>query len=203
LGKAQGNRNVIQPQDLTPLLAPLAALQRLLARFDNQGIIIGGVAASLLGRPRLTADVDALLLLSIEELSPLMEVAAQEGFVPRIADAQDFARRHRVLLLRHQESGINVDISLGLLPFEVEAVERGTVYQVGPLTIRLPTPEDLIVFKAVAHRPKDLLDIQAIIESHPDLDRRHIERWVREFAQILEMPEVWDDIAPWLQLPDG
>ena len=51
---------MIQPQDLTPLLASLAALQRLLARFGNQGIIIGGVAASLLGRPRLTADVDTV-----------------------------------------------------------------------------------------------------------------------------------------------
>ena len=46
-----------QSQDITPLLAPLAALQRLLARFDNQGIVIGGVAVSLLGKPRLTADV--------------------------------------------------------------------------------------------------------------------------------------------------
>lgn len=193
---------MIPSQDLTSLLAPLTALQRLMARFDNQGIIIGGIAASLLGRPRLTADVDAMLLLSIEELPLLMEVAAQEGLVPRITDAQDFARRHRVLLLRHQESGINVDISLGLLPFEIEAVERSIVYQVGPLAIRLPTPEDLIIFKAIAHRPQDLLDIQAILESHPNLDRKRIERWVREFAQLLEMPEVWDDIAPWLQLPD-
>ena len=173
-----------------------------MARLDNQGIIIGGIAASLLGRPRLTADVDALLLLSIDELPFLIEVAAQEGLVPRITDAQDFARRHRVLLLRHQESGINVDISLGLLPFEIEAVERSTTYQIGPLTIRLPTPEDLIIFKAVAHRPKDLLDIQAIIEGHPNLDRKRIERWVREFARLLEMPEVWDNIAPWLQQPD-
>lgn len=193
---------MIPSQDLTSLLAPLTALQRLMARFDNQGIIIGGIAASLLGRPRLTADVDAMLLLSIEELPLLMEVAAQEGLVPRITDAQDFARRHRVLLLRHQESGINVDISLGLLPFEIEAVERSIFYQVGPLAIRLPTPEDLIIFKAIAHRPQDLLDIQAILESHPHLDRKRIERWVREFAQLLEMPEVWDDIAPWLQLPD-
>lgn len=190
-----------QSQDLTPLLAPLAAVQRLLARFDNRGIIIGGVAASLLGKPRLTADVDAVLLLSIEELPLLIEMAGQEGLVPRITEAQDFARRHRVLLLRHQESGINVDISLGLLPVEIEAVERSTVYRVGPLAIRLPTPEDLIIFKAVAHRPKDLLDIQAIIESHIDLDGERIECWVREFARLLEMPEVWDDIAPWLQQP--
>jgi len=192
----------MRPRDLLPLLAPLAALQRLLARFDDRGIIIGGVAASLLGKPRLTADVDAMLLLSIEDLPRLMEVAAQEGLVPRITNAQDFARCHRVLLLRHQESGINVDISLGLLPFEVEAVERSTVHQIGSLAIRLPTPEDLIIFKAVAHRPKDLLDIQALVESHPDLDRSHIERWVCEFARLLEMPEVWDDIAPWLRLPD-
>lgn len=37
----------------------MAALQRLLARFGGRGIAMGGVAASLLGRPRLTADVNA------------------------------------------------------------------------------------------------------------------------------------------------
>ena len=58
--------------------------------------------------------------------------------------------------------------------------------------------EDLIIFKAVAHRPKDLMDIQALIESHLDLDRERVRRWVREFAQALEMPELWDDIASWL-----
>jgi hypothetical protein len=192
---------VTQPQDLTSLLPPLTALQRLLARFDDQGIVIGGVAASLLGKPRLTADVDAVLLLSVEDLPRLIKAAEQEGLVPRIADAQDFARRNRVLLLRHEASGINVDISLGMLPLEVEAVERSQVRQIGALAIRLPTPEDLIIFKAVAHRPKDLLDIQALIETNPGLDRERIERWVRDFAQLLEMPELWEDIAPWLQPP--
>jgi len=173
-------------------------LQRLLKRFDDRGVIIGGVAASILGKPRLTADVDVMLLLSIKDLPRLTEAAIEEGLVPRITGAQEFARRNRVLLLRHQDSGINVDISLGVLPLEVEAVERSTVYQIGSLAIRLPTPEDLIIFKAVAHRPKDLLDIQALIESNPDLDKERIERWAREFAQLLEMPEIWKDIAPWL-----
>lgn len=50
--------------DMIPFLAPLAALQRLLDRFGNQGIVIGGIATSLLARPRLTADVDALFLIS-------------------------------------------------------------------------------------------------------------------------------------------
>jgi hypothetical protein len=180
------------------LASPLAAVQRLLARFDDRGIVIGGIAASLLGKPRLTADIDAVILLSVDGLPNLIKAAAQEGLEPRMTDAKEFARRNRVLLLRHGESGVNVDISLGMLPFEVEAVERSVAYKIGALTVRLPTPEDLIILKAVAHRPKDLLDIQAIIETQPELDKARIERWAREFAQALEMPELWDDIAGWL-----
>ena len=197
MGKAKGSSDVT-PEEIASLLAPIAALQRLLARFDDRGIVIGGVAASLLGKPRLTADVDAVILLSVDDLPRLIQAARDEGLVPRIADAEKFAARNRVLLLRHEASDINIDISLGILPFEIEAVERSVVYQVGPLNIRLPTPEDLIIFKAVAHRPKDLLDIQAIIVSHPSLDRERIKYWVGEFVKVLEMPELWNDIAIWL-----
>lgn len=49
------------------LLAPaLESVQHLIERLDEQGIIIGGVAVSLLGRPRLTADVDAIMLIDTD-----------------------------------------------------------------------------------------------------------------------------------------
>ena len=185
--------------EIAPLHSPLAAVQRLLERFGNQGVIIGGVAASMLGAPRLTADVDAVLLLSVDRLPELLETANELGLVPRIADAEQFARRNRVVLLRHEESGVSVDVSLGMLPFEEEVVARSRVYQIGDIELRLPTPEDLIVLKAVAHRPKDLLDIAEIFRSHPDLDRARIEGWVREFGAALEMPELWEDIASLLR----
>lgn len=180
---------------LASLAPALSAVHTLLAHFDNQGMVIGGVAASLLGTPRLTADVDAVILLSVADLPRLLAASAQCGLAPRLPHAEDFARKRRVLLLRHQASGVNVDISLGILPFEVEAVERSALHRVGRLSVRLPTPEDLIILKAVAHRPQDLLDIQSLIETHPDLDRDRIRNWVQEFSQVLEMPELWDDIA--------
>lgn len=182
-----------------PYLAPLAAVQRLLARFNDKGMIIGGIASSLLGSPRLTADIDALILLSTEMLPELIAAAEQEGLVARLQGAEEFARRHRVLLLRHSESSIDVDLTLGLLPFEVEAVERSQVHQIAGVSLRLPTPEDLIVLKSVAHRPQDLLDIQALIEANANLDRGRIKRWVGEFARALDMPELWEDIAEWLR----
>lgn len=182
---------------LAPFLKPLAALQSLIDQLDGQGVIIGGIAASLLGKARLTVDLDAMVLVSTQDLSRLLALAQQEGLLPRIREAEEFARKNRVLLLTHSETGIPVDVSLGVLPFEVEAVERSRLHRVGRLLLRLPSAEDLIIFKAVAHRPQDLLDIQAILENHPRLDEARVRRWVLEFAKALEMPELWQDIADW------
>ncbi len=62
MGKAKKPIKHPELTGLAPLLEPLAALQRLLTQFDNQGVIIGGIAASLLGQPRFTADLDAVIL---------------------------------------------------------------------------------------------------------------------------------------------
>ena len=96
---------------------------------------------------------------------------------------------------RHTATNVEVDIALGVLPFELETVERSRLHQIGELELRLPTPEDLIIQKAVAHRPKDFVDIAAIIASQPHLDWTRIRYWVQQFAEVLEMPELWRDVA--------
>lgn len=172
---------------------------RLLSCFGHKGVVIGGIAVSLLGEARFTEDLDAMVLLSIDEIPHFLAVAKKEGIEPRIPQAEAFARRNRVLLLRHIPSQTDIDVSLGMLPFEEEMVERSVIHEIDKaLQIRLPTPEDLIIMKAIAHRPKDLLDIQGIIQSRPDLDRERIQDWVIQFADFLEMPELWEDIAGWL-----
>ncbi|GAG97323.1 unnamed protein product, partial [marine sediment metagenome] len=114
------------------------------------------------------------ILLSVDDLPELIDATSEQGIEPHIADAEAFAQKHRVLLLQHQASGTNIDISLGILPFETEIVSRSQTLNVGGINLRLPTPEDLIILKAVAHRPQDLMDIQAIAASQPDLDKGRI-----------------------------
>lgn len=106
------------------VLVALAAVQRLINRLENRGVIIGGAAANLLGSPRFTADVDAMVMASIDEIPDLLNAARLEGLTPRIDDVVTFARRSRVLLLRHDPSDTNIDISLGVLPFEAEMIGR-------------------------------------------------------------------------------
>jgi hypothetical protein len=158
-------------------------------------MLIGGVAASILGRPRMTRDVDALVWIAHErEWKVFLAGARAQGLAPRIEDALAFAVRSRVLLLRHVPSGIDVDISLAGLPFEEEAIARAVPVKLGRISVPLPRPEDLIVMKAVAHRPRDAADIEGILDAHPDIDRAYARRWVGEFASALEAPELVTDL---------
>jgi hypothetical protein len=182
------------PESLQTFVEPLAALQHLLDRFHEQGVIIGGIATGFLGKPRFTVDLDAMVLASTRDIPHILEMAKEEGIEPRTDKVMEFAKKSRVLLLRHATSGASIDISLGVLPFEEEVIARSRVYDAGILSVRLPTPEDLIIMKAVAHRPQDLIDIQTVIDSHPDLDVDRIKHWVKSFADILETPSLWTDI---------
>jgi predicted nucleotidyltransferase len=181
-------------KSLEPFRATIEALNRLLHEFNQRGVIIGGVAVGLLGKPRYTADVDAMFLLSIKDISKFLQLASTENIIPRVQNAEEFARKNRVLLLKHEPTNTDIDISLGVLPFEEEMVERGETKTFANLSVRLPTPEDLIIMKAIAHRPKDFEDIRTLVDKYPDLDQVRIEQWVRDFAEALETPELWGHI---------
>jgi len=181
-------------KSLEPFRATIESLNRLLHKFNQRGVIIGGVAVGLLGKPRYTADVDAMFLLSIKDIPQFLQLARIENIVPRMQNAEEFARKSRVLLLKHELTNTEIDISLGVLPFEEEMVERGETKSFANLSVRLPTPEDLIIMKAIAHRPKDFEDIRTIVDKYPDLDQNRIERWVKDFAELMETPELWGQI---------
>lgn len=179
---------------LSHMREPMAALQRIIDRFDQQGVIIGGVAASILGKPRLTFDLDAMLFASVEKIPEILIIAEAEGIIPRIKDGQEFARKNRVLLLKHVGSGINIDISLGILPFELDIIERSILVKINGFSVRLPTVEDLIILKAVAHRPQDILDLQSMVEANQKIDKARIMEWTKQFSEILESPEIYQII---------
>lgn len=182
---------------LDRLRAPLQALMRWIKASRLRAAIIGGVAASLRGKPRLTKDIDVVVLDATAD--ELIESGATFGFAPRVSDATDFAQRTRVLLLRYMPGNVDVDLSLGALPFEEEVIERSTEVDVGRLLIRIATAEDLVIMKAVAGRARDFADIEGIVAVRHDLDVERIRHWVREFASVLEMPEIHERLEALLK----
>ena len=171
----------------------LRVLEDLTGWLDGAGVpamVVGGVAASILGRPRATRDIDSLVILSEDRWSAVLTQALDHGIVARIEQPLDFARRTRVLLLRHTDSGIDIDVILGRLPYEEEAIGRGEFHDLAGVRVKLPQVEDLMIMKAIAQRPQDLRDIEGLLDAHPDADVDRVRRWVREFAAAMTMPGV-------------
>lgn len=152
--------------------------------------IIGGVAVQRWGQPRLTRDVDITVLLPPGREEPILqEVVA--AFPPRIKDAVAFALEHRVLPVEVPGAS-EVDISLGLPGYEEHVIARAVPYDLGGgRTVRLCAPEDLIIHKALAGRPQDVLDLQGIVARQgAALDVSYIRRWLAELARAAADPEV-------------
>jgi len=179
------------------VLRLIGAVAHLIAWLKDQsvpGAVIGGLAANLLGRPRVTKDVDAVVLLGDLHIDAFLAAGTRFGFSPRISGAAAFAAKNRVLLLVHDPSKTDVDISLGVLPFEQESVDRASIVTIAGISFPLVSPEDLIIMKALPRRPRDIADIEAVLDAHPELDLKRVRYWVSQFASVLEAPEILDDL---------
>jgi predicted nucleotidyltransferase len=156
-------------------------------------VIIGGIAASALGHGRLTDDVDATALLDNDSLDTFLEIANARGFVPRHAGGPEFARESRMVLLTDSTTGVGVDISMAGLPLEVEVISRGIDVDLTGIRVRVASAEDLMIMKAVAARPKDHQDILDLLRSNPQADLARVRRYLPEFAEALDRPEIVTD----------
>ena len=176
-----------------PLLHALGAVSEWLDAGATPGAIVGGVAASILGRPRLTEDIDVLVWLEPEDWPAFLVRGQEFGFVPRFEDALEFAEESRVLLVLHQPSEVPIDIVLGALTLEEEIVRGSTKIEIAGVVIPLPTPESIVVMKAIARRARDIADIEGILEICDHLDFDWIRSWLTEFDQALGRTDLLDE----------
>lgn len=150
-------------------------------------MIIGGIAVIAAGVPRQTIDIDAVVLGRDSSPESLVTSFARYGIVPRIADAVQFARERQVLLLRHEPSGVTIEVSLAWLPFEEEALARANQIEIGGVTLRVATPEDLIVYKAAAWRDRDRADIERLLALHwREIDLERVRSLITEISAALD-----------------
>jgi hypothetical protein len=178
---------------LAALVGPLQDLEQWFTSCKIPHAIVGGVAATLQGEPRATQDIDAVVLIAETEWAAFLKSGKKFGFLPRRENSLEFAKRSRVLLFEHR-TGIGIDISLGALPFEREMIDRSIRVKLQGVVLRLATPEDLIVMKSLAMRPKDITDIESLLDANKTVDLKRVRYWVSAFAHGLDAPEIAEQI---------
>ncbi len=180
-----------QPTPLTRGLGQaLAAVGRSIDALPARGMLIGGIAAIARGVPRATRDVDFTVSGGHTTIAQTIEVLAEFGLAPRIPDAERFAEANQVLMLKHEPTGVEVDLSIAWLSFEEEAIASAELMNLGEVRVPVARPEDLIIYKTVAWRPQDQQDVERLIALHRDtIDRDRVLPTVRELCEALDEPE--------------
>ena len=165
--------------------------QSLVAAGFSDCYIMGGLAVSRFGQPRATSDVDITLMARFgNELETANGVFNQTLLSPRIEAAIEFGGRHRVLLCQ-TDSGVEVDICLGALPFEINSIERATNWKILNTNFKTCCAEDLLVHKLLAGRPQDWIDIESILTRQSGrLDFSLIQK---EALPLLELKQAVED----------
>jgi hypothetical protein len=164
-------------------------VRTLQARLDKAGIasiIIGGVAIAVWGEPRVTRDVDLKVMLGREEAGRLLTVLAPD-YVSLLPDPITALHRQAMLFVQ-DEAGTRLDLLLADTPYDVLAIQRGRDIEVqSGLTIRVCSPEDLIIYKLISTRPRDHEDAAGVVRRQGDaLDDLYVLDWLRQFEQALD-----------------
>jgi len=158
-------------------------------------LVIGGLAVVVVGEPRTTADADVIVFVSQTEAESLIAQAAEAGFELR----EDVERRRleETGTMRFRKGRYQIDLITASLPFEEEAYRRATFHQLFGVLLPFPTPEDLILFKILAGRDKDILDATGIVRRHIErLDTKYLEKTLQPLCELAE------NMAPWKRLQE-
>jgi hypothetical protein len=165
-----------------------------LTRASTPYLIIGGLAVATIGEPRMTGDVDVIGYLTVEQATALIDAATAAGF--EVA-SDERERLHATGTLRFSKGRFQLDIILASLPFEDDARARARKHRLFGRLVPLPTPEDLILFKVLAGRDKDLVDAVGVARRHlPTLDRRYLN------ATLDAVCELAEDLTPHRRLDE-
>ena len=154
---------------MEPLLWPtLADAVQVLESRDVRFALIGGLAVSLRGQPRMTVDVDLVILADVDRALQLLGEIGSTPFEPLFTGVEEVVVRSAILPLRHRTTGIRVDVAIGMSGFEQQAVGRAVPMSIGDVRVPVVAIEDLLVMKALAGRPQDEQDIRGLIAAQRD-----------------------------------
>ena len=108
-------------------------------------LVLGGLASALVGRPRWTHDID--FLVRPDDARDVLAALASAGFTTEETDP--------VWLYKAFKDDIMVDVIfmvMGGIYLDDEMQSRSIEREYEGLRLRIPSPEDQIVIKAIVHR---------------------------------------------------
>jgi hypothetical protein len=170
----QGLRTESSP----PLAEKVLAVDRALTDAGIGHAIGGALTLAYYGEPRVTIDIDVNVFVSAARL-PDIEHALRPLGVDLSHDERELTEDHQVRL-HWGPNPVHLFFSCDDLHEAMPAAVRRV--PLAGSTIPIVSPEHLVVRKAMLDRPKDWLDIEAIVVAETPLDVEEVRAWLRRLA---------------------
>jgi hypothetical protein len=162
-------------------------LDRLLRRRGTPFAFMGGLAVNAWSIPAPTYDIDLCVDLPEEAVPALIRELESEGYSPPPTTWLESVGRARFREISvhwpFQGGLIPADLFVALDEFQREALgRRRTVELDEEFKTDILTPEDLLVYKLIAWRPKDCAAIERLTMVQTSLDWDRVRRWARVYG---------------------
>lgn len=168
-----------------------------LQKFKIKYVIIGGIAASILGKPRATIDVDVVIIITPEKIEDFIQALRLCGFKISKDSQEKIVQRLRRLLpvkIRFKHN-FSVDLRLASYSIDKEAIRRALPVRIFGMNMPIATPEDIIVYKIARFEDIDKADIKAIIHRFAKkLDLNYIQKSARKLAEETKENKIIDNL---------
>ncbi len=155
--------------------------------------ITGGMAVSVWGRPRYTADIDIVVEIvpkNINMLANALLSVDKDAYVSEEAMRDALTMKGEFNFI-HAQSGLKVDFWVAKDNYEKLKIKRAIPKKIGGQEIMFISPEDLIISKLEWYKMTDstrqLEDIKSVLKIS-EVDLKYIKNWAekQDVAEILD-----------------
>ena len=165
----------------------LHTLVRLMDQLSIDYAVMGGFAVRAHGVPRPTYDVDLAIALQRDRFATLFDSLRDLDFViPEVYESEwvDRVQELPVLKLRRyiRDESLDVDLFLVEGDFLIEVMNRRSKLDAEGKVLWVVSPEDLILFKLMAGRPRDWGDIADVFFIQSSLDTQYMRQWATKLG---------------------
>ncbi len=153
--------------------------------------ILGGLAVRVHGIPRPTYDVDFEVTVTDRQLIDFFEASDKLGYevaAPYRAGWRDLVGGMPLVKLKTYVDDfhtIDVDVFVNDTPFQTSIMDRRLRVPFESRQLWFVTPEDLILMKLLANRPRDQGDVADVLFVQGKLDESYMRHW----ANILSIAD--------------
>jgi len=155
----------------------------------------GAIAYGLHAPPRATNDVDVNVFAPLDEIDRVFDALEDGGATIDRASARVSANQRGDFIARVQ--GMRVDVFVPSIPLSASAAGRVRQGVLLGRPIAILSAEDLVLFKLLFFRAKDLSDVERLVRFQGEgLERDYIRYWLVELVGADDVRvEAWDRLV--------